>query len=720
MATINYIIVNDANTELCKHTINDIMKKISYEPPVLRFKWVIDCIERLEIIPIDNYVLNPPNYSVEGNIKADAPLSLTMDISDEDLAEAFKSQPTNGKNDNETAKEVHVPSFSQLTPSCTVKLFTSYTFQLSDYLGISGKQAKIIIERNGGIITKNSDYNFIIFPELCNIPRVTNERIRTMTWLRDCETANILKPVDDSIFYRPSFRLVMDGIKPKNENTLLIVLSGFQQEKEKTLLQNIIDIIGAKSSKNLNKKLTDVLVCKSESEKYHFAKTSGIPIVTDQWLIDTYKFGYFPSPDQYKFQPLADTSTSTTPEKPITNPPIQPPKTPLLITSITSKSYENTTPTNNEPNIRIIDENARDVNSPEKTPEGKTSMELSDLTPSTFTKSKLLDKLPKKKTDRRKTNILEEETSKEKAFVSKKNLETLGYYASQNTNHDSNSGSFSVNSLLDSEYNEKVKKDRHRFTNFEHTINSTLLETQVVEHDDQSYKHALKLESIKPEVEKHFLFSSVGEDTKQHLTELITKLGGHIDSKFISGTTTHLVMQTPSSTEKFLCAVAGGCYIVPPSYIEVSYNQVQWVDERDHQWGTFRGSIPENDPLLNHLRAAIHIRESKKLPFQGMVALFNGCKDSYRRVLEAGGAKIAKKNVTHVFIGSDMLPKTKALQEKFPDAKILKEEDINNLLANTPDGSLEIESSVKKRSQSSRDSESPTPETKKRKSSKRK
>ena len=188
--------------------VKSVLDKLNYEPPVVPLRWLKDCIKKSEILPVDFFnnktTMRPP---------IDQEPMMELDISEEDLTEALKSQmvqqPEITKKEEPTKKDVNVdiPLFD--TPlveiSSVGKLFSNYSFQLSNVLPIIEKeQVQTIIERNGGKIHKNS-YDFMIYPQSSKAQRDTNPKIRTITWLKDFEESNSLKNVNDSILYKPTF-----------------------------------------------------------------------------------------------------------------------------------------------------------------------------------------------------------------------------------------------------------------------------------------------------------------------------------------------------------------------------------------------------------------------------------------------------------------------------------------------------------------------------------
>ncbi|KAF0975576.1 hypothetical protein FDP41_005570 [Naegleria fowleri] len=724
LPSINYIIVDE--TMDTTDMVRSVMEKLSYEPPVVPFKWLKDSIKNMEIQSIDLYKTNShnDNKSVNNNDNNTDITSTTttspstsktdfieLDMTDEELAEALKSQ--RASQSTETSNEKN-----------STKIFSNYSLQLSDLLSSTDKQqAKIIIERNGGKIVKTSA-DFIIYPQSSKAARDNNPKIRTLTWLKDCENSNSVKNVKDSILYFPTFRLAFNKIPSKEEGTtmknedVIVVISGYQEDKP--LLTAIIEALGAKNNGAL-KKTSTILVCEDASEKYHFAVKNNIPIVTKYWLMESYKAGYFLPPSDFKLLisenkenmttntvTTASTSTTGKTEPNTTNSttanandvavsiPVDAP-TPKADQKEAFKTE--ITPTKME---ILTDENARDTISPSKPLTVATPVNITSLS---NVKSRVLDLLPKKKTNTTNKNTdIFSEPSPETTFVTKKNLESNIFIS--NDPMDSNSGS--VNSMSDfgAEYDMKLKKEKLSKLAQIHSPSpyATQLETQIVCHDSESHKDLWK--SSYEKKQKTFLLTSVND--KSHLATCIVHLGGRVEDTF-SSSITHLIMGTPSTTEKFFCCVASGCWILKPEYVIDSFKQQQWLDEEPFQYRDAK----EGD-LSSHFASAIRIRETKQQPFANLIVYFAEAHQSYANIILAGGGKILtdvqnleRDSCTHIFYSTDKSKEVQKLRTKYPNIPCVKSEIISVLLSPAAEGKRSIEPSAT--------DTVPQPETKKRK-----
>ncbi|KAG2381882.1 hypothetical protein C9374_005674 [Naegleria lovaniensis] len=719
LPTINYIIVDE--TMDTKDMLRSVMEKLSYEPPVVPSKWLRDSIKNMEIQPIDLYKTNFHNDNkTDNNHNVDVTSATTtkaspittqtdfieLDISEEDLAEALKSQTRASQleNKHQDTEISNIPPMANELKN-SVKTFSNYSLQLSDLLSSTDKQqAKIIIERNGGKIVKTSP-DFIIYPQSSKAARDNNPKIRTLTWLKDCENSNSVKNVKDSILYTPTFRLGFNKIPSKEEGVatmknedVVVVISGYPEDKP--LLSTIVELLGAKTSGALRKTST-ILVCEDTSDKYIFAVKNNIPIVTKYWLMESYKAGYFLPPSDFK-QVISEnketststltTSTSTTVNTvdatTATNINTAPPTS--VDTPTPSKSEQKevckteTTPTKME---ILTDENARDTISPSKPPTVATPVNITSLS---NVKSKVLDLLPKKKSNvTNKTADIFSEPSSDTTFVAKKNLESNIFIS--NDPMDSNSGS--VNSVSDfgAEYDQKLKKEKlSKLAHFNTPAYATQLETQIICHDSESHKDLWKSSYD----QKVFLLTSVSD--KATVAACIERLGGKVEDTY-SSSITHLIMGSPSTTEKFFCCVASGCWILRPEYISASYKQKQWLEEEPYQYND--GKLDAEVAL--HLSTARRIRETKQRPFANLCVYLADESPSYANIILAGGGKILT-NVdnleqdlcTHIFYTTPESKKLKKLRKMYPNIPCAETSIISSLLSPTSEGKRRVEPSA--------------------------
>ncbi|KAF5404688.1 DNA topoisomerase 2-binding protein 1 [Paragonimus heterotremus] len=195
-------------------------------------------------------------------------------------------------------------------------------------------------------------------------------------------------------------------------------------------------------------------------------------------------------------------------------------------------------------------------------------------------------------------------------------------------------------------------------------------------------------------------FSGLAPDVRDHYANVVSQLGGEVDNQLtISEETTHLIVHTPTRSEKYLICLATGKWILHKSYLDACQRESRWVDETNFEWGG-----PGTEPLLMQLspappvqgpglnktqqqqrQQAVQIRELARSArrwrlaggkaFQNWRVVFGpGCdkETSFRRVIEAGGGQVLASGppypstslVTHAFykrrpnvsMGANQLP----------------------------------------------------------------
>ncbi|KAJ3313417.1 SMC5-SMC6 complex localization factor protein 1 [Boothiomyces sp. JEL0838] len=146
-----------------------------------------------------------------------------------------------------------------------------------------------------------------------------------------------------------------------------------------------------------------------------------------------------------------------------------------------------------------------------------------------------------------------------------------------------------------------------------------------------------------------FLFSGVSSSVKAALAQKIAVFGGELlNSSTWDSRCTHLIVESPMHTEKFLSACASGAWILSPQFIVDCASKNALVDEEDYQLEGESGKIAR-------FWKKQFITTGKKI-FQGwnvLIKLNNERKANYKRLLEAGGAicfdelsQIKKKVIT--------------------------------------------------------------------------
>ncbi|CAH8842529.1 unnamed protein product [Trichobilharzia szidati] len=177
-------------------------------------------------------------------------------------------------------------------------------------------------------------------------------------------------------------------------------------------------------------------------------------------------------------------------------------------------------------------------------------------------------------------------------------------------------------------------------------------------------------------------FTGLPSDERDHYTEIVERLGGEVDNQgTLSEKATHLIVHTPTRSEKCLICLATGKWMLHKAYLDACSRESRWLDETPFEWGG-----PGTEPLLMQLspfpipganvkltyqqQQAAQIRELARSArrwrlaggkaFQGWKVIFGpGCdkESSFRRVIEAGGGKVLASNppfppaseVTHAF-----------------------------------------------------------------------
>lgn len=111
---------------------------------------------------------------------------------------------------------------------------------------------------------------------------------------------------------------------------------------------------------------------------------------------------------------------------------------------------------------------------------------------------------------------------------------------------------------------------------------------------------------------------------------------------------THLIAKEPSKTEKFLCAVASGKWILFPTYITDSFKAKKWLDESDYEWSP--SNLPKDLLSKGEVRdlcmAVKKHRENGGKPFRGWICkvLLKRGTEGLINILRAGGAIVQGNN----------------------------------------------------------------------------
>ncbi|KAI8854028.1 hypothetical protein BC829DRAFT_240735 [Chytridium lagenaria] len=99
--------------------------------------------------------------------------------------------------------------------------------------------------------------------------------------------------------------------------------------------------------------------------------------------------------------------------------------------------------------------------------------------------------------------------------------------------------------------------------------------------------------------DRKFIATGVSPELRKEMTKLIERLGGvFLDSEHWVPECTHLIAETITRTEKCLAALASGCWILKPGYVDASDRAGVFVNEDAWEW------LQDNDDSTS-LAAAI-------------------------------------------------------------------------------------------------------------------
>ncbi|CAG4990978.1 unnamed protein product [Colias eurytheme] len=151
--------------------------------------------------------------------------------------------------------------------------------------------------------------------------------------------------------------------------------------------------------------------------------------------------------------------------------------------------------------------------------------------------------------------------------------------------------------------------------------------------------------ATQPDIKRFMLSSNV--DNREEIIAMIEHLGGEVcEGAELDANATHLLCALPGRSEKMLCSVAGGKWVLHPAYVARSRAAGRLLQEEEYEWGNpLATSLP---PLsggeASLARAAYRWRSAVSRgapgPFVGLVALLHVPAPRKRllaRLLEAGG-----------------------------------------------------------------------------------
>uniref|UniRef100_A0A2H8TDB5 DNA topoisomerase 2-binding protein 1 n=2 Tax=Melanaphis sacchari TaxID=742174 RepID=A0A2H8TDB5_9HEMI len=106
-------------------------------------------------------------------------------------------------------------------------------------------------------------------------------------------------------------------------------------------------------------------------------------------------------------------------------------------------------------------------------------------------------------------------------------------------------------------------------------------------------------------------------------------------------------MHQPSRSEKYLCSLASGKWILHPSYIDDCLKENCFLSEDKYEWGNPLSDLTLSTPLHGAgYRWRSKIRSGKAAAFSGMKAVLMTSENRYQaltRLIQAGGGTILDK-----------------------------------------------------------------------------
>jgi hypothetical protein len=126
--------------------------------------------------------------------------------------------------------------------------------------------------------------------------------------------------------------------------------------------------------------------------------------------------------------------------------------------------------------------------------------------------------------------------------------------------------------------------------------------------------------------------------TTETTNENLKALGAIIMEKYTSHVT-HIVVGKVSKTEKVLCALAGGKYLMGHEWIDACIGQKRFVPEEDYEVGGKKNPDPIGDVVKKWRKKA----QKGERAFCKWVVIARFAKENWKTVLTAGGAKIVQE-----------------------------------------------------------------------------
>ncbi|XP_066905293.1 DNA topoisomerase 2-binding protein 1 [Halyomorpha halys] len=157
---------------------------------------------------------------------------------------------------------------------------------------------------------------------------------------------------------------------------------------------------------------------------------------------------------------------------------------------------------------------------------------------------------------------------------------------------------------------------------------------------------------------KVFLLSGLSAESKQKYEGIIRHLGGGVtQSATYDPATTHIIIEKPIRSEKLLCCIASGKWVLHTSYLDSCYETRQFLPEEEYEWGNQRSvvrlpKVKEGSTEAGLVAACYKWRKRKQdmgstSPFREMkvcLVTAENKKPQFTRLLEAGGATIFQQS----------------------------------------------------------------------------
>ena len=175
---------------------------------------------------------------------------------------------------------------------------------------------------------------------------------------------------------------------------------------------------------------------------------------------------------------------------------------------------------------------------------------------------------------------------------------------------------------------------------------------------------------LQPTDGRLFVVSGVTNSARSALKYRILKLGASLSktADLWDPLATHLLCTRPSGSEKFFAAMASGTPILKCTYIEESYKEKRFLEEKDFDIGEADAETEVEIKLVRAMKAwREQVTSTTKKAFDGwrVIVLMNDASKaaSVERVLIAGGAEIVEAFPTHIlYTGNDNKDKAELIK----------------------------------------------------------